>query len=75
MDVIKVTQRNSPRAKPGLQLLPGDQLLKIRLGLVQHGLAAVALAADGRYQIAGLERHMQLQVSYVFRKIFAGLGQ
>jgi hypothetical protein len=73
--VASLKTQNLELSFPALQLLPRHQLLKIRLGLVQHGLTAVALAADGRHQIPGLECHVQLQVSHIFRKIFAGLGQ
>jgi hypothetical protein len=58
-----------------LKPLAGDQFLNVGLGLVQQVVATIACIAERRNQIAGLERHVELEMGDVFGKVFAGFGQ
>jgi hypothetical protein len=53
-----------------LEMLTGNQLLKVSLSLVEKLLPAINSIFQGRNQITSLQGHVKLKMGDVFAKVF-----
>jgi len=54
-----------------LETLARNHFLQVGLSLVQQILSAIAALAQRRYEISGLQRHVELQMSDIIATSFA----